>query len=256
MFSVSSAPTWPASSGGLQRLEVGVEAAVEADQQPGRRQLRRGGAGAGEIEVDRLLAEDRLAGGRGGQAVVEVGVGGAGDDRRRRPPDRPAPPRRSTTAAPSRAASASAAVGDGVDHVLQPQRRVRGGVGGVDLADAAGAEEGDEARGHQTSASRTGAPLATERAAASASASARDAGRIAGDRLGLAGQDGGEVVHLGGVGGWRSASGSRGRSAPRARRPRSRSRSSRGADWRPRPRPPSRRPRRAGRSRSRCGGCC
>ena len=50
---------------------------------------------------------------------------------------------------------------------------MRGGVGGVDLADAAGAEEGDlVGPSHQTSASLTGAPLATERAAASASASA------------------------------------------------------------------------------------
>ena len=61
---------------------------------------------------------------------------------------------------------------DRIDHVLQPQRRVRGGVGGVDLADAAGAEEGERRCGHQTSASLTGAPLATDRAAASARASA------------------------------------------------------------------------------------
>src|SRR6185503_8933173 len=64
----------------LQRLEVRIEAAVEGEQHVRPGQCLRGAAGARVVLVDGFFAEDRLAGGRGAQAVVEVGVGGAGDD--------------------------------------------------------------------------------------------------------------------------------------------------------------------------------
>jgi hypothetical protein len=65
---------------GLQRLEIRIEASIEAQQQPRAGEPRSRGAGARKVEIDRLLAEDRLARRRRGQAVIEVGVGGAGDD--------------------------------------------------------------------------------------------------------------------------------------------------------------------------------
>jgi hypothetical protein len=64
----------------LQRLEIGVEATVEGQQHAGVGEIGRAGPGAIKVLVDRLLAEDRLAGPRSADAVVQMGVGRTGDD--------------------------------------------------------------------------------------------------------------------------------------------------------------------------------
>ena len=64
-----------------QRGEIGVEAAVEADHQrrAGLSDHFEAGADAIDVEVDRLLAEDRLAGAGGALDEIGVGVGRRAD---------------------------------------------------------------------------------------------------------------------------------------------------------------------------------
>ena len=75
------------------------------------------------------------------------------------------------TAAPTSRPEPRRPLGDRIDDVFQRQAGLGGGVARMDLADAAGAEEGE--RGHQMSSTATGAPVLTERPAASARARAR-----------------------------------------------------------------------------------
>ena len=60
---------------------TGVEAAVEADHEGHARGLdgRDGPVDLGQVEAHRLLAQDRLAGGRGAHDEVDVGVGARAD---------------------------------------------------------------------------------------------------------------------------------------------------------------------------------
>jgi hypothetical protein len=130
------------------RPEVGVEAAVEADHQRGALLLDDGQAlaHARDREIDRLLAEDRLAGDRRLLDQVGVHVGRGRDEH-----------------------GSDVVVGDdlvdgrdsGVVGIGERARRIRqcigdGGEpgawrgrdgGGVDLADPAGAEQSDRERG-------------------------------------------------------------------------------------------------------------
>ncbi len=69
----------------LQRAVVRIEALVEGDVERLRRPLQRDSVGAQprQVEVERLLAEHRLAGRQRRQHEVEVGAGGGGDQHRR-----------------------------------------------------------------------------------------------------------------------------------------------------------------------------
>ncbi len=116
-----------------QGAEARVEAAVEADQQRHARLLGdlEAGIDAGEAEVDRLLAEDRLAGLGRPLDQVGVGVGRAGDGQRRLG-------RRDLGAVFAGERLGGRLVD--VDDIAERRAGMGGDVGGVDQADAAGAE--------------------------------------------------------------------------------------------------------------------
>ena len=65
----------------LERDEIRIEAAIEADHQrrAGLPDDFEAGANAADVEVDRLFAEDRLAGARGALDEIGVGVGRRAD---------------------------------------------------------------------------------------------------------------------------------------------------------------------------------
>src|SRR6185436_18767137 len=128
----------------LERAEARVEAAIEAAEHrhPGPAHLGEAGVDFLQAEVDRLLAEDRLAGLRRGNGEARVRIGRRGDEHR-----------------------ADFRIGEGlflahdfravargellrrfgvdVDDVAQPHVLERGDIRGMDLADAAGTELGD-----------------------------------------------------------------------------------------------------------------
>jgi hypothetical protein len=125
----------------VQLGEAGIEAPVEADQHlhAGLAHLGEAGIHAGEREVDRLLAEDRLAGPRGGDHQIRMCVGGGGDDHRA---DLRIGQSRLRAARPG-AVFRGQRLGRLPVHIHHmPQRRAaaRREVCGVDAANAAGAE--------------------------------------------------------------------------------------------------------------------
>jgi hypothetical protein len=133
----STAPTSPASRRRLSAAKLGSK-----------RRLKPKKAGVPmfvgflQAQVDRLFAEDRLAGARRRDREPRVRIGGGGDEHRAdlaigegfgfarhiRPVARGELLRR---------------VGVDIDDVAQPNVLRSGDIGGVDLADAAGAELGD-----------------------------------------------------------------------------------------------------------------
>ena len=125
----------------LQAGERWIEAAVEADEQRHAGLVDGGEAGAGalEVEVDRLLAEDRLAG--PGRGLDEIGVGicrradnNGGDFR--------IGERRVAVGHPGADGGGQVLRGGcvHVDHVLEAGPFGRGDVAGVNLPDASGTE--------------------------------------------------------------------------------------------------------------------
>jgi hypothetical protein len=128
----------------LQRAEARIEAAVEADEHrhAGLFDLLDAGIHFGKREIDRLFAEDRLAGARRGDGEPRVRIGGGGDEHG------------AGLAVGERFALARhlgtvprgellRRLGIDVDDVAQPHVLHGGDVRGVDLADASGAELGD-----------------------------------------------------------------------------------------------------------------
>jgi hypothetical protein len=140
-------------------LEVGVEAAVEADHQHGAGRLdhAQAGADAGEREVDGLLAEDALAGPCEALDQVGVGVGRRADHHgvdvvgRLDRVDRPG----------LGAVLRGKRLGRGGDRVgdrHQPGAGIAGDRAGMDLADAPGAEQA-EPLGHGDTLATNGTRL-------------------------------------------------------------------------------------------------
>jgi hypothetical protein len=130
--------------GVVESAKARVEAPVEADQEidAGALDLAQAGVDATDIEVDGFLAKDRLARLGGGNHEVGMGIGGAGDHHR---VDR-------LIGECGLAVHGLGAVvcrqrrrrvGVDVDDASQARLRVAGDVGGVDCADAAGAELAD-----------------------------------------------------------------------------------------------------------------
>ena len=68
----------------LQRLVLGIETPVEGhvERRLGRGEPGRGGLQAGQAEIQRLLAEHRLAGLQARQGVAQMGAGRTGDNHR------------------------------------------------------------------------------------------------------------------------------------------------------------------------------
>ena len=130
---------------GLQRLEVRVEAAVEGRRSSAtRRRGQRGlcGAGLGQVEIERLLAEHRLAGREAGQGEVQVGVGGAGDDDAGHVHIGQGFGEGGHPAA-ELGRQGLGAVGAGLDQIGKVQARVGLGVAGMDRSHAPGADLSD-----------------------------------------------------------------------------------------------------------------
>ena len=136
------APDRPRIETGLQRLKMRVEAAVETHQQHGRLEPRRCPARALEIEIERLLAKDRLARRCGGKHLLEMRVGRAGDDDRRHG----GISERGVHVHHRGAGPLCQGIGGGAAGIhdeLELEVGMRGRIAGVDLADAAGTEQGD-----------------------------------------------------------------------------------------------------------------
>ena len=144
MMTCSTCPISPFSTARLERPEARVEAAVEGDHERhfGLSHRRQALIDAVERQVDRLFAEDGLAGARRGDGKLGVRVGRGRDDDRvdGRVPER------------LRSVRDLSAVLVGkrlrglwvdVDDVAQTRSAVERKIGGMDVADAAGAELGE-----------------------------------------------------------------------------------------------------------------
>ena len=120
----------------------GVVPAIESDREQDARALGGGdaGAGAADVEVDRLFAEDRLARGSAGLDQAGMRVSRARDQQGI---DAVVRERGSRVGNRGSACLCNPARGRGVDvhHVLEAGSAMRGDIRGVDPADAAGAEE-------------------------------------------------------------------------------------------------------------------
>lgn len=124
---------------------MGIEASVEPDHErdgvPG--QHLDALVEAAEIEVDRLLAEDRLAGLGGGGDQLEMGVGRRADQHRVEVVTGKRLPRIGGGARAMTGGERARSISRRVDHHRQPGARMGSQIAGVAATDPPGAEQAE-----------------------------------------------------------------------------------------------------------------